>query len=105
VKRRQATVQRPSPFIRVPEYEGLTPAVDFQVKNEPGWFHFIAFVVNPVNGNEWIDAYGGTTSGQKQWLAYRSFHATRIKRNRKGEFVTRKHKISEPKTNKETADE
>lgn len=101
--RQQGAIQ-PSPFTKVAEFDGLHPGLDFQVRGEPdnAWFQFVAYVTNDA-GDEWVDAIGGSQRGQKEVRSTRSFRLARIKKNRKGEYVTRPHKI--PKTNQQKADQ
>lgn len=67
-----------------PEWGGLDSTMEFRVSGEAGWFRFLAHVVNPRTGNDWVDAYGG----DGKHVQFRSFDPRRIV-VRNGQPVTR----------------
>lgn len=79
--------QQPSPYTKQYAYENLNPDVDFQIQGESSWFNFHSWTTNDA-GLAWIDCYGGS-GGQHPSVQFRSFFPERLKRDRKGDFVTR----------------
>lgn len=75
-KGRKESVSSEDPFIREASFETLTTDHDFQVRQDRGWYHFIAKVTNPETGEWWVEAYGGEGKHRQ----FRSFRPERIKR-------------------------
>lgn len=89
MKRVRSAAPNPSPFVKLEAWDGLTPAVEFQVTGEPGWFRFTAHVTDPATGSTWIDAVGGR-GGKRPRRQQRSFPADRIRTDRRGRRVIRR---------------
>lgn len=77
--------RRDSHLDRLLDWGGLDRSLEFQVTDEPGWFHFMAHVTNVNTGDHWVDAYGGAGKHRR----HRAFRVERIK-VRRGKPVTRK---------------
>lgn len=52
----------------------VEPGTEVKISGEPGRFTFRRHVLNPANGAEWIDVFGGTAKAEQS----RSFRPSRI---------------------------
>ena len=66
-----------------------------RIKDDAGWYHFLALVTDPRTGEQWVDGYGGEGRGEGATAAHRSFSLDRLRRDRRGNIVTRPYNTKE----------
>lgn len=60
----------------------VEPGVEVKIQGETGRFVFRRHVLNPANGKEWIDVFGGR-KGEEQIRSFRPERITTVHRTRK----------------------